>query len=263
MKTTKELAAMLGLLVEEKVLPPNGANIPSGNMTGGTWQTITEHDTANTNPGANADMHWQFVKNGGGDGGVSFTYAVDDKKAIQILRENQINYAQGTPTGNRTSLSIERCINRDANQLTAIANNAKLTAALLVAYDRTISAVIQHNHWYGKNCPASLRNTPGMWTAFLNQTQGYVNALRDLLTPEPEPPIVINGFTIQHGFLALWDMYGLEVMGLPLSNEYQEAVPALGGKIVTFQDFENVIVEWQPGTDPRIGAGIRKYKYGG
>jgi hypothetical protein len=254
---------MLGLNLVIDILAPNGKNIPSGNLTGGVWQTVTCHDTANTAPGANARMHWQFVKNGGGPGGVSFTFVVDDKEAIQILRENQINYAQGTPSGNTTSISIERCVNRDANAIKSIDNNCKLVAALLVAYDESTLSVIQHHAWYGKNCPASLRAVPGAWTAFINKIAEYVNELKDMLAPEPPAPIVINGFTIQGGFLGLWDLHGLEVMGLPLSNEYQEVVAELGGVLVTFQDFENVVVEYYPGIQARIGAGIRKYKYSG
>lgn len=263
MKTTKELCALLGLEVVIDILLPNGNNIPSGNMTGGVFDEVTNHDTANTNIGANARMHHKFVKNGGGPEQASFTYTVDDKIAIQILRENQINYAQGTPKGNTTSLSIERCINRDADQAKAVDNNAKLTAALLVGYNKPLSKSVQHNKWYGKNCPASLRNVPGGWTAFQNKVQGYMDALQELLKPEVPAPIVVNGFTIQGGFLGLWDEYGLGIMGLPLSAEYSEAVPALGGQVVTFQDYENVIVEWRPGTQARIGAGIRRLKYGG
>lgn len=82
-----------------------------------------------------------------------------------------------------------------------------------------------------------------------------------LNAPAPVPSVVVNGHTIRGGFLGLWNKHGLEIMGLPLSEEYTQVVPALGNTVVTFQDFENVIVEWFPGSQARIGAGVRRLKY--
>ena len=31
---------------------------------------------------------------------------------------------------------------------------------------------MQHHHWNGKDCPKSLRNTPGGWAAFLKLCEG-------------------------------------------------------------------------------------------
>lgn len=58
------------------------------------------------------------------------------------------------------------------------------------------------------------------------------------------------------GFLDLFNKYGLTIMGYPLSGEYVD------NDGYTRQDFENVIAEWREGEQPRIGAAIRRLKYG-
>lgn len=94
---------------------------------------------------------------------------------------------------------------------------------------------------------------------------GSMEALMEFCGMNTQPdngPVELNGHTIHDGFLGLWRKYGFEVMGLPLSDEYVVNEPALGDIPVTYQDFENVICQWYQGIDPRICAGIRKYKYG-
>lgn len=237
MTATIACCTLLGLELVVDILPPNGNNISAGTLTNGTFETISEHDTANPNLGANARMHWQFVKNGGGPAQASFTYAVDDKQAIQILREDQINYAQGTVKGNRTSISIERCVNRDANQAKAIDNNAKLTAAILVAHNKKLEAVIQHHAWYGKNCPASLRNVPGAWEAFVGQIGGHTATLNNLLNPPGAHPIVVPAFKAFYQA----EPKSLQYFGLPITDAEQAVLS--DGKLHTIQYFERARFE--------------------
>lgn len=68
-----------------------------------------------------------------------------------------------------------------------------------------------------------------------------------------------TGMTVSNAFLAEWKSLGLTTAGYPLSLPYLENVPGLGP--VTFQDFENLILQQEPGKEVHVGAGIRKYKY--
>jgi len=55
-----------------------------------------------------------------------------------------------------------------------------------------------------------------------------------------------TGHTLRGGFRALWERGGgLAQFGYPLSEEFQEAIPA-GGKPVTVQYFERNRLEWHP-----------------
>lgn len=255
-QTTKELAALLGLEVEIALVGKQ-TNVPGRVMTGGAWQTITVHETANTNVGTDARMHRLFVANGGGDKRVSFTYAVDSKRAVQILPENWENNGQGTFEGNQTSLSIETCVNSDGDWAATKANLAKLVACLLYGGHKGPSVVRQHNAWYGKNCPSTIRRE-GSWDNLL------VEAARNILnlsgggggggTPEPTTRLFPEtGYWVGGGFLKEWDRFGLAVMGFPISNEYSNDG-------YTKQDMENVRLRWRAGEPVRFDAVCREFE---
>jgi N-acetylmuramoyl-L-alanine amidase len=244
----------------ELIVPPNGVNVPDEALD--AWETITVHETANENPGADALMHNLFVRNGGGKDRVSFTFVVDSRRIVQNLPLRSVNYAQGTRGGNRRSVSIELCVNRDGDFTRTLQNAARLIAALLLEGGLDLSAIVQHWTWYGKNCPAKMRANPRLWEALIRDVVHYRFVLAG--RPDPAPEVVeLNGHAVTGGFLGLWRKYGLEVMGFPVSDEYRETVdiPGEGPTEVTFQDWENVVTEWRPGLDARIGAGVRKYKY--
>lgn len=265
--TFESLAALIGLPVKVQLVGKQ-ANVPGDllDTPGALWELITAHETGNPAVGANAQMHRDFVANGGGANTVSYTFTADDKGVIQILPINQAQYAQGTTRGNQISLSCEMCTNADGNFVNTKENFAKLVAVLTVLAGRTSARglVVQHNYWYGKDCPMTIRHAGGSWEALLERCNFWTAKLLSIIN-QPEPAttsIVINGFTVQFGFLELWQKYGLEVMGLPLSNEYSQVEPALDGKSVTYQDYENVQVQWYEGISPRICAAVRRLKYG-
>lgn len=263
MNNTIQNAASLGLTVRQELVGKQ-SNVPGDllDTPNNIFQFITVHETANPSPGANAEMHRNFVASGGGTDGVSFTYCVDSTRCVQILPENWAQYAQGTARGNYVSISVETCINSDGNWPVTLDNLAKLVASALAAngYTHSAGVVVQHNVWYGKDCPHVIRATPGAWDNLLAAIDSYLRRLG--VGDQNVTSTVVNGFTIQGGFFGLWKEYGLGVLGLPLSNEYivQEGAPINGP--ATYQDFENVVLQWYPGIQARICAGIRKYKYG-
>jgi len=145
-----------------------------------TPRYITVHDTANTQSGADAAAHARYLK---GDTAASIPaswhFTVDDKEIRQHLPVTEVGWHAGdgsTGTGNRQSIGIEICENRDGNRAQAEKNAAWLIAKLLKDFGLSISAVVQHNRWSGKNCPRVLRSRKGGWEGFLSQIESYLKA---------------------------------------------------------------------------------------
>jgi hypothetical protein len=251
------------------IVPLGNRNRPAYRLRGGKANYITIHETANLNFGANAAMHERFLHNGGGDASVSFHACVDDHEWVQLLPWNEVAWHAGDNLGdgNWDSIGIETCVNKDGDFTQTRRNLASLVAKLMFEFDIPIANVVQHNHWSGKDCPTKMRHNAYLWQETISWILTELSLLKNPV-PVPAPPsptpsgTIVNGFSVSGGFYDLWKNGGLVKYGLPLSAEYQEDV-LIDNVVtkVTFQDFENVILEWRVGIDPRVGAGIRKYKY--
>ena len=148
---------------------------------------ITIHDTANTQSGADARAHAQYLKGSTAASlPVSWHFTVDDKVIIQHLPLSENGWHAGDGAkgpGNRKSIGIEICENRDGNRAAAEANAAWLVAKLLREFNLGLDRVKQHYDWSGKNCPRVLRARKGGWEGFLAAVQSYME-----LTPILGPP---------------------------------------------------------------------------
>jgi N-acetylmuramoyl-L-alanine amidase len=140
---------------------------------------VTIHDTANPGAGANAKAHAAYLKGAAAAIPASWHFTVDDKVIYQHLplNENGWHAGDGTNgTGNRQSIGIEICENRDGNRVKAEANAAWLTAKLLKDYGLKITAVKQHYDWSKKNCPNVLRGRKDGWKNFLAAVESHLKA---------------------------------------------------------------------------------------
>lgn len=161
---------------------------------------VTVHDTANTDAGANAKAHAGYLKGAAAAAiPASWHFTVDDKVIYQHLppTENGWHAGDGTNgTGNRQSIGIEICENRDGNRVKAEANAAWLAAKLIreVKTLRPFPACMkQHYDWSKKNCPAQIRVRKNGWTNFLKQVENY-------LKPAQKPAIPDGGlYRVQVG----------------------------------------------------------------
>ena len=177
-------------------LPVTASNRP-GRQLNATY--ITQHETGNSNVGANAEVHSRYIK--GADArsrSVSWHFTVDDTQIIQHLPTNEVAWHAG-PNGNSQSIGIELCVNSDGDFQKAKANAAWLVKRLMNNLNIPLSRVVTHKHWTGKNCPARLLNE---WDDFKRlietvqsgpQTGGViVPAPTPTPTPTPQPtrPIV-------------------------------------------------------------------------
>ncbi len=136
---------------------------------------VTIHDTANPGAGANARAHANYLKGSAAAAiPASWHFTVDDRLIVQHLPLDENGWHAGdgsTGTGNRASIGIEICENRDGIRIEAEKNAGWLTAKLLHDFSLEPAQVKQHNFWSGKNCPRVLRGRPGGWESFLNEVR--------------------------------------------------------------------------------------------
>jgi hypothetical protein len=188
----------VALSIRQSFIPAGNDNRPETTLTNAPLY-ITVHETANTSPGADAEMHRKFTHNGGGTSGVSFHWAVDDHEAIQLLPLDEVGFHAGDGCNDRAtdlgcfqSVAIETCVNSDANWNTTFDNLSTLIAAIITGDSRIDFAgrkgqfaadrIRQHNAWSGKNCPAIIR-ARGLWPTLLATVGQKVGG-----TVPPPPP---------------------------------------------------------------------------
>ena len=165
----------MAVQIIQDFIPKGRRNRPGYKLTP---KYITIHDTANTQAGADARAHAQYLKGSTAASlPVSWHYTVDDKVIYQHLplNENGWHASDGASgTGNRQSIGIEICENRDGNRAQAEANAAWLCAKLLKDFSLGLDRVKQHYDWSGKNCPRVLRGRKDGWKNFLAAVEAHL-----------------------------------------------------------------------------------------
>lgn len=118
------------------------------------------HDTGNPNKGAGALNHRNYVENN--KRGASAHYFVDDKVIVQYVGDSLSAGSVGDGKGkygitNANSLSIEMCINSDADYAKTYKNTLELTKNLMRKFNIPINRVVRHYDASRKNCPGHMR----------------------------------------------------------------------------------------------------------
>jgi len=146
---------------------------------------ITIHETANTSDGANAAMHARYVKNP--TTAASWHFTVDDRDTVYQhlpLTENGWHAGDGgSGTGNRQSIGIEICVNRDGNLDKATQNAITLTKSLMEQFKIPVNNVVPHKRWSGKNCPTNLLSKFDWFKSQLTNKQDKVEVTKPAPTP--------------------------------------------------------------------------------
>ncbi|WP_138158786.1 peptidoglycan recognition protein family protein [Peptoniphilus catoniae] len=128
------------------------------------------HDTGNTNVGANAINHRNYVENN--KRGASAHYFVDDTGIVQYVGDSLAAGAVGDGNGkygirNRNSLSIEMCINSDGDYSKMYKNTVELAKNLMKKFNIPIERVVRHYDASRKSCPSHMRaNNWSKWWQF-------------------------------------------------------------------------------------------------
>lgn len=162
-----------GIAIQVDYIPKGRKNRPGGtNPASGA----TIHETGNDAEGADAAAHASWLKSDDAeDRRISYHYTVDDHSIVQHLPDSETAYHAGDGAagpGNATTIGIEICVNKDGDFERAKANAASLVRLLMTEHDFPLEHVYQHNHWNGKDCPKTIRATPGGWDAFLDLCDG-------------------------------------------------------------------------------------------
>lgn len=162
-----------GITIQQDIIPAGRRNRPGGRNPD---IYITIHETGNTDAGADAEAHGKYLAGSAGEASLtSWHYTVDDHVIVQHLPDNETAYHAGDGTGgpgNATSIGIEICVNSDGDFGKAKANAAALVRLLMAEHGIPLGNIKQHHDWNGKNCPATIRSTPGAWEAFLALCSG-------------------------------------------------------------------------------------------
>ena len=162
-----------GIAIQTDYIPQGRKNRPGGFNP---CSYLTIHETGNAARGADAAAHASYLK---GDSAanalVSWHYTVDDHAILQHLPDTETAYHAGDGAkgpGNTKSIGIEICVDAGGDFEKAKRNAASLVRLLMAEHSIPLERVVQHHHWNGKDCPKSLRNTPGGWAAFLKLCEG-------------------------------------------------------------------------------------------
>lgn len=128
-------------------------------------ETITIHNTGNTDSSAAAERAW--LTNPSNTRQASFHVAVDERKAIECipLTEHAWHSGDGSEprSGKMTSIGVEMC--ESGNYAQTLANEAELVAGMLRERGWGIDRLRRHYDWSGKICPR-LMYAGGKWTGW-------------------------------------------------------------------------------------------------
>ena len=242
--TLAEARAKLNL--EEMILPAGSSNRPGTRITP---THITIHNTANSDRGADARMHGNYMR--GADARrrkVSWHYSVDDKRCIKHLPHGEMGFHAGR--GNGVSLGIEVCQNSDGDRDKATERAALLVAVLMHDLGiRDVGKVVTHNSWTGKDCPAViLHRFQGGFTRFRELVKrhfGEIGAVaggtvagepplpdREADTTLPPPTVVSRSFSF--------------TVGTPGTAAHEVALRDAGGEALAD---EGAVAEMEAATD--------------
>lgn len=151
---------------------------------GNSIRYLVIHDTGNPNRGAGALNHRNYVENN--KRGASAHYFVDDKVIVQFVGDSLSAGSVGDGKGkygitNANSLSIEMCINSDADYAKTYKNTVELTKNLMKKFNIPIERVVRHYDASRKSCPNHMRqNNWSKWWKFKEDIQKPIEWQIDL-----------------------------------------------------------------------------------
>ncbi len=154
----------------------------------------TWHDTGN--PGTNAWGEYTWAAGGRSGAGVGGYNGIFDDKVVIITQPfDEDVWAAGTAIGNHTSYHFEQAWGTGVNFDKSLEVGAAVHGGLLAAKGwTTTGALVQHNHWYGKDCPGQIRRK-GLWPRVIAMVEAArIAALNAAggIRPEPSGPVYVE-----------------------------------------------------------------------
>lgn len=130
-------------------------------------KSVTIHETGNAKVGADAMANRNYFQTTTRQ--VSAHWVVDDTQAVQCIPEGEVAWHAG-PEANESSISIEICINEDADHSLVYANAVQLTCEILNRWNLDETDLKTHQMWTGKNCPANMLRE-NRWNTFIDDVK--------------------------------------------------------------------------------------------
>lgn len=152
----------------------------------GYW---VQHETANTAPGADAEMHSRWLNNGAGGATLSFHFAVDDHSIYQMIPIDEVTWqaADGAGPGNMSGISCELCVNAGIDTDKARHNAEALCAGIMKQLGLGVDRVKAHYDFNAAlpptqrhHCPDTMLND-GYWPVTFK-----ANVAARMATPAPQ-----------------------------------------------------------------------------
>lgn len=149
---------------------------------------IVIHYTGNYNAGADAEAHYRYLQRATRYG--SAHYYVDDKQIIQTIGDSRVAWSVGDNQGkgrylngctNANSISIEMCVNADADLKKTYKNVLELTKNLMRKFKVPVERVCRHYDVSRKDCPHNFRaNNWALWWQFKEEIKEPIEWAIDL-----------------------------------------------------------------------------------
>lgn len=164
-----------------------------------------QHETSNTAPGADAQMHSNWL-HGGADGGqVSFHFCTDDGQIIQLIPVDEVTWqaADGAGPGNMNGISNELCVNQGIDTAKSRHNAEALCGGIMKALGYGIDRVKAHYDFNAADpnrhhCPDEMLSS-GYWPVTFK-----ANVAKIINPPDPVetvPSVPWSESTIGHQML--------------------------------------------------------------
>ena len=170
---------------------------------------IVIHYTGNYSKGADAMAHFRYLQGATRYG--SAHYFVDDEQIIQVIGDSRVAWSVGDNQGhgrylngctNYNSVSIEMCVNKDADLDKTYKNVLELTKNLMKRFNVPESRVCRHYDVSRKDCPHNFRaNNWALWWQFKTQIKEPIEWPMNLdknsefgikVTPKPVPNVTVT-----------------------------------------------------------------------
>lgn len=149
---------------------------------------IVIHYTGNYSVGADAEAHYKYLQQATRYG--SAHYYVDDRQIIQTIGDSRVAWAVGDNQGhgrylngctNNNSISIEMCVNADADQKKTYKNVLELTKNLMAKFKVPAERICRHYDVSRKDCPHNFRaNNWALWWQFKEEIKAPIEWQIDL-----------------------------------------------------------------------------------
>jgi hypothetical protein len=191
----------------QAIIPTGQTNQRPGipRQTPGFW---VQHETANTNPGADAAMHARYLANGADGSQVSWHFTVDDHQIYQHIPIDEVTWqaADGAGPGNMSGVSCELCVNSDGDKGLIRRNGEALCGTICAALGLTVDQIKRHYDFNAADpnrhhCPDEMMNE-GYWPQFVANAGVVIAAntagAQPAPTPTPTPtpqPVPVPGVT--------------------------------------------------------------------